>query len=168
MIAGHPVSFAASEKAPISLRYSDVWCGDNNATLVGYFDMIYFNSVIPYGSRVFVHYGFELSSRSPRSGKFEVTETWVDPSKIEMKQWEEYGWFTRIPRNIQTRHGSQKVTAVNFYLWIETPDGRTIYQRGGNDVSNYFRGTVPAPTCEDLGHEALKICAVSLEVASNP
>ncbi|MCX6125590.1 MAG: hypothetical protein NTV34_12725, partial [Proteobacteria bacterium] len=151
------------------VHYSDVWAGENNATLTGLFDVTYFNAVVPFGSKITIHYGFEVSTYDPYLRRYVPTSHWNDASSMSLKQWEEYGWVTRLTRIIMKKGSWTATTGLDFYLEIQTPSGEVFCNRGGPDDRNYYRAGIPnMAICADLGHEYLKICAVTLEVALKP
>ena len=151
------------------VHYSDFWAGDNNATLTGLFDVTYFNAVVPFGSRITIHYGFEISTYDPYLRQYVPTSLWAEAASMSLKQWEEYGWFNRLPRIIMKKRSWTATTGFDFFLEIQTPSGEIFYNRGGPNEGNYYRARVPdMATCTDIGHEFLKICAVTLDVALKP
>jgi hypothetical protein len=150
------------------VRFSDVWCGPNNATLIGYFDVSYFNSELPRGSKITIHYGFEeVSLVSPPS---QNSSKWLYRDASDLKQWEEFGWYGRISRQVATRYSQSKISALDFYFEVLLPDGRRVFSLGDEDSPKaYYRAEVPdMRVCKDLGHERLKICATSLSVVAMP
>ena len=159
---------AAAGSSPI-VQYSDIWDSRFMEVLTGFYDVTYFNAVIPYGSKVFLHYGFEESCYRSQNPAYGVCEIWQNSKTVELKQWEEFGWVTRVSQVVYRRGVTRYVTGLDFYLEIRKPDQQTIFVRGGELEGNYFRAVAPdMSTCEDLGHDKLKICAVTLSVAVKP
>ncbi len=153
-----------------TVRFSNISYDRCQNAKSGYFDIFYFNSEAPLGARVFLKTGFEVGQFDRYSNQYLPWYSWHGMKFIEMTQWEEFGWYARIPKALYVNSTSNKVTGINLKVDIKTASGEVIENDTVSDLNrnSYIKGTLPdLKRCQNVTQGQRKSCAVDLEIISD-
>lgn len=123
-----------------------------------YFDFTYFNSEIAPGSQVWLQYGFERGG-VPGTG-------WYSSRMIEMKQWEQFGWYARVNLGLMPCGCYRSnLSGVDFVVQIKSPDGQIAREPSlDQGFQGYYRAnTLNIPSCSTAEGGQLKTCTADVE-----
>jgi hypothetical protein len=96
-------------------------------------DLFFFSSEIPSDHRVWLRYGFERSVVNANGQVVRTLDSWNHLAISEMHQWEDYGWYVRIPKNLTFLNSRIRVSGMNFRFAVTDPDGQDVSGRFGLD-----------------------------------
>ena len=150
------------------VRYSEMWCCGDQEDRVGFFDVMYFNSVIPYGSVVTLHYGFERDDYAPLKSQRPIS--WFEPATVQLTQWGEFDWFVRVTHEIERHETPFRLVGFDFWFEIKTPSGEIIIERGASSANGYMLAKIPEmDQCQDLETDvSRRVCLSTVSVVDRP
>jgi hypothetical protein len=159
LIAGTAAAYENSLKPVV--RYSET--GGTSSTAVGAFDVTYLDASVPLGSELILHFGFEVSDNFS-----DDLFVWSEPNTGPMKNWEEFGWFTRIEFNRMPSGMQKTVVGLDFVVEVKPPGASRYFINGGTSESSYFKVQIPGPeSCSYTSPSYRSGCATSVEVADH-
>lgn len=104
------------------------------------FSITYRNYDLPWGSRVFVKYGFGgfMQISDNYGGHRELFE-WAYPNEIEASSVAPYTWTITLPETTtHDRSSNQWLNALQFVVKVQFPDHREIIEHGSNSTWGFF------------------------------
>lgn len=112
-------------------------CGYYSST-VGNFSFAYGNDDLPWGTKVVLHYGYQVHTFR---GNQSVTLTWQDQKKIEMGSVSDFVWGAYIKESIHYR-GKPSVApdAINFAFEVILPNGESFWEKGTDAYPGHYTG----------------------------
>ncbi len=105
------------------------------------FRVAYLNKDLPWGTRVYLQYGFEQGEF--QNGKLVTNARWLYTSELELKPTAAYVWQGDLTRELFTRGSSRQLSALQFVFKIVLPNGQMTYDKGSNGTLSYYQGNVP-------------------------
>lgn len=147
-----------------SVRFSDVWMGDSIGRIRGQYDVTLLIPDLPAGSDVYMHFAQDVETTS---GHGRMVESWVSPSVIPMKRWEEFGLFANPQVMLRSRVDARRVVGIRFYFEFRLPNGDVRYSGGGTSPGPHYLASNPdMNVCHDVGADGLKVCAIVIQPQS--
>ncbi len=152
-----------------TVRFSDMSFDRNQNVVRGFFDIFYFNSEAPMDAKLHIRTGLELGRFDSVSRNYLPYNKWFNEKVYEMKQWEEFGWYVRIPASMYFNNGWYKTLAIDMIFVInDAEDHAAKMFHMDSPHSNYIRGEIPNfKTCLiEYNSSSSRSCPVKLEQVS--
>lgn len=130
-----------------------------------YFDLTYFNSEIPIGSIVSLRFGFEHENSCRCRSTF--LTAWNETQTIAMKQWEQFGWYTRISSQVACGMNQFLLSGIDFVIEIQSPNGDVLLEPA--PTQGYYRATKPDfSNCQSAEGIEPKTCPADVQWVNSP
>lgn len=139
----------------------DVSSGGYYSAVDGRFTINYTNYDLPWGSRVYLRYGFERGVF--QNGKLQTASHWNDIGHIELTSSGPYKWEGAVSKQLYSRGSSSQLSALEFVVQVVLPDGHDFFDKGSNCTSGYYRA--PSPTLSEACNRS--ICDLPTEAVCN-
>ncbi len=110
---------------------------------------------LSWGTRVYLKYGFGGYRFDERDGSLvQSMFDWRDVREVEMQSTAPYTWSTGFEATLEQRSSSEYRTDLDLVVRIVLPDGKEIYEKGGDSPFGYYMAEVPLYTaeCTDANH----------------
>ncbi|MCX6119354.1 MAG: hypothetical protein NT027_17585, partial [Proteobacteria bacterium] len=159
-----------------TVRFSETRRDQCDNSVSGYFDVFYFNSEIPIGSRVFLQIGYEMGKYSSIQREFQPWYNWHEVSFMEMLQWEDFGWYLRLPKSLIQRNRWHRLIGIDLKIEIKPrfSESGTEVDAENTDISghststNYLKGLLPdMKQCASqslINGQSIRSCPVDLMI----
>lgn len=111
----------------------------------GNFAVSFKDSSLPWGTRVYLHYGMGGYDRN--NGRLlEMPYSWRNSKTVEMKAYAPYEWATQFITRVAER-ASFAHKYLDFAVDVVYPDGGRV-RYPSDDLNQYFRASVDKPNRE--------------------
>ena len=126
-LLGWGAAFATpqDEVAVLGRAYTDA-CGYYHRT-EGDFEVLHRNPALPWGTRVFVIYGFGNEEGD-----------WLDREEIEAKSVGPYLWSAKISKTLHVRSRTDRVESMQLVLKMRLPNGEDHYIKGSESLLGFM------------------------------
>jgi len=142
-VLGWGAAFAAppvdTDLAVLGRGYTDA-CGYYQRT-EGDFEILHRNPALPWGTKVFVIYGFGSGDSD-----------WLDRSEVEAKAVGPYLWSAKLSKTLHFRSSSDRLDSLQLVLKIRHPSGEEFYLKGSESILGFMEAKfnfVGASPCMD-------------------
>jgi len=140
-----PLGVSASQVSVSATAYSADSCRYYSTSLTN----MRFNLVdnIPWGSHVFLRYGFHDSFSN---------QDWTGGSEVEMTAIAPDTWDALVQKVQVDSRGGSYFTEVQFDIKVVSADGAAVYDNGGA-LYGFYRAELPNRTCQSGELEPLNV-----------
>jgi hypothetical protein len=148
-IVEDPGQTGATARVRTRPHFGGVFPGDTSCwDLEDDFEVTYANKTVPWGARLYLHYGAEIGVNCSDCTPTVSYQAWTTAADVEMRASGPWQWRAQV--RMQNGGGSQGewTEALNFALHIVMPDGSDAWDNGGQSAFGYYRadiGSVGAP-----------------------
>lgn len=126
-LLGWGAAFAAAQEevAVLGRGYTDA-CGYYHRTEAD-FEILHRNPALPWGTRVFVIYGFGTDDGD-----------WLDREEAEAKSVGPALWGAKISKTLHFRSRTDRVESMQFVLRVRLPGGEEYYIKGSESLLGFM------------------------------
>jgi len=133
------VNLVQAKTMVLAWGHSMVWMGRNTTGLVGTEVHLTFKDNLPWGTRIFVHFGESIIKSSESS-------TWNNIQEKELDAISPYTWKSSIySREIYGDSWRTKLRydAIDFVIRVVLPSGDEYFEQGCNNFYRIYIGELP-------------------------